>query len=471
MSVSTGRTLRVSGADAAHLTLDRADGPDTIGLLGVLDAGPLLTSTGEVDIDHLRNMLASRVESVPVLNRRLAPPGDQATPTWEPCAPNLADHVRSGPAVVDDADLARSGARSLEEPLPRDRPLWDLTIMPGPGPGRATLVLRLHHAIADGVSAAGIVGTLFDPTETPAAGASGGPSATPSATPSDTPSATRSATPPVAPSARGAAQRSRNPAVDHGPSPPRWARRAAAVAGLVARPLPHTSLLGPRGRERTVRLIDADLADVRAVAHGAGATVNDVVLDAVTVGTAALLRSRGEVVMRELPVSVPVALPRASADSPTPEEDAANRVGVMVVRLPLREGDTRRRLTAIAAVTHREAARSRASGTLPLMRGHVGAHAMDVLSRHQRLVGMFVTNVRGPGVRMSLAGAEMIAAWPLTVIAGNVRIAVAAMTYGDRLSVTVVADAASTPDIDVFAAALRAQLSTSWRSGLRPPRP
>lgn len=430
MGTSTGHALRVNGADAAHLTLDRTDDPDTIGLVGILDGGSLLTPAGDVDVEHLREVLAPRVAAVPALNRRLTPADEQGTPTWEPCPPDLADHVRSGPAIADDRALARLGARGLEEPLPRDRPLWDLTVVPGPAPGRAAVVFRLHHAIADGVSAARIAAALFDPPATVPA--------------------------PVGPL-------SRTPALDREPAPPRWARRAAALAGLVARPLPQTSLLGPRSPERAVRLIDAELEDIRAAAHQVGATVNDVVLDAVAVGTASLLRSRGEGELRELPVSVPVALP------PAPDDGAANRVGVMVVRLPLREGDPRRRLAAIAAVTRREAARSRASGTLPLMRGHLGAQAMKVLSRHQRLVGMFVTNVRGPRTRLSLAGAEMVAAWPLTVVAGNVRIAVAAMTYGDRLSVTVVADAASTPDIDVFASALRAHLLTSRRSQIRPP--
>jgi hypothetical protein len=198
------------------------------------------------------------------------------------------------------------------------------------------------------------------------------------------------------------------------------------------------------------------------VGHAQGATVNDVLLDAVAGAVAEVVRARGERVPHRVRASVPVALP------PSPRDDSANRVGVMIVPLPRAGFGPDERLAAITAVTRREAPRARSAGTLPLMRGRLGARVMALLSRHQRLVTLFVTDVRGPRERLRLGGAEMTAAWPLTSLAGNVRLAVAAMTYGDRLSVTVVADAASSPDIDVFVSALRMSLTLPRTPARRP---
>ena len=66
----------------------------------------------------------------------------------------------------------------------------------------------------------------------------------------------------------------------------------------------------------------------------------------------------------------------------------------------------------------------------------------------------------GPREQLSLGGATLRHAWPLSVIAGNVRLAVAAFSYAGELHVTVIADADSCPDVDVFADAVRSVLTS-----------
>ena len=101
----------------------------------------------------------------------------------------------------------------------------------------------------------------------------------------------------------------------------------------------------------------------------------------------------------------------------------------------------------------------RSTGALRTVLGAVGGTRLfDVVSRHQRTVGLFVTNVPGPRGRLSLAGAPLVHVWPLSLIAGNIRVAVAALSYAGELSLTTTWDARSCPDAEVFTRALEAAL-------------
>ena len=47
--------------------------------------------------------------------------------------------------------------------LARTRPLWELWFLTGLNDGRVGVLFKLHHAVADGNAAVGIMGLLFDP--------------------------------------------------------------------------------------------------------------------------------------------------------------------------------------------------------------------------------------------------------------------------------------------------------------------
>ena len=102
------------------------------------------------------------------------------------------------------------------------------------------------------------------------------------------------------------------------------------------------------------------------------------------------------------------------------------------------------RLRLIAEQTRAEKVQAREQGTLEFMRGPIGARIMDRVARRQHLVGGFVTNVPGPTAhfasralrRRDLAG---------SVLAANVRLGVAAVSYAGRLCCGVHFDAANVP--------------------------
>jgi len=147
------------------------------------------------------------------------------------------------------------------------------------------------------------------------------------------------------------------------------------------------SLNVPVTGPRRLLLIRADLRRAKVVAHAHGGTVNDVVLAAVAGGARSLLRSRGELI----PGLVLKASVAASVRDPADRRAAGNRVGVMIVPLPVAEADPDRRLTGIAAATARRK-------TLPPYQpaSRLAQRWMaDVMTR-QRLVNLLVSNLPGP---------------------------------------------------------------------------
>lgn len=211
-----------------------------------------------------------------------------------------------------------------------------------------------------------------------------------------------------------------------------------------------TALLGERSTIRGVVFLRVDIKALAAVVRQRGATVNDALLAASASGFRAVFRAVGEPIPARLPVSVPVALRRSGT--------AGNQVGVMLVRLPLDEAGPDERLRLIAAQTREEKSRAREQGTLEFMRGRLGARFLDHFARRQHLVAGFVTNVPGTERSFCLAGAPVIALWPVAVLAGNVRLGVAAFSYAGNLCCGIHFDAATVPGA-AFARAMSGEMA------------
>lgn len=399
------RGERLSAADASNVVMDASDQVNAFLFAGTLGVGGWVSEKGALDLTALRTELDARLragspdlvrfsQSVRVVGR---------TPQWEACEPDLAWHVRCvGP--VDGLDgLAGLCGRLMVTPLAADRPLWELLVVPGASDGGPGVVLRVHHAVADGVAGVRMVQRLFSGTDPDADRES---------------SAEREAAPPSPERRRGWRA---------------WRTTLSRVTAVVRGTLPPTALLGHIGPRRGVVFADVDLASLARTAGAAGATVNDALLAAVGLATEAALRADGQPVPAVLPASVPVALPDRGT--------SGNAVGVMLVPLATGEPDVGVRLARIADTTRAAKAEARAQGTFELTRTRWGSRLFALLARRQRFIALFVTNVRGPDQHLSVAGAPLERAWPVAAIQGNVRLGVAAMSYAGRLGVAAHVDA------------------------------
>jgi WS/DGAT/MGAT family acyltransferase len=118
------------------------------------------------DYAQFKSVLAKRVRTIPRCTQVLrSQPFDVGPPKWvnDPDF-DLARHVRriAVPRPGDDAELFRVIARVLERRIDRDRPLWECWVIEGLKGDRWAILMKVHHCMADGISATRILTRLCD---------------------------------------------------------------------------------------------------------------------------------------------------------------------------------------------------------------------------------------------------------------------------------------------------------------------
>jgi diacylglycerol O-acyltransferase / wax synthase len=289
---------------------------------------------------------------------------------------------------------------------------------------RTALVWRIHHALADGVTAMRMARQVLLEA-TPGGGAA---------------------------PRRGSAER------PPGPPPQTLAsglRRAAHLPqtlrqelGRRAVPSPLDRPVGPR---REVAFVDAPLEELRRIGHAAPerATVNDVALSAVSAGLRAWLDQLGAPA-EGLRAKVPVSLHQPG------EPDTANRDSFMVVDLPLEQDDPLARLVAVARETRMRKRRHDAETLHTFF--HDLSHLSRSLERHAehwamspRVFTLNVSNVPGPPDPQSVLGAPLLELHSLAEIAHRHALRVAIVSASGRISFGLCADPDAIDGIDLVA--------------------
>lgn len=108
--------------------------------------------------DLLKGLLAERIRSIPRCTQVLR------TEWIDYRDFDIARHVRrvALPRPGDDAELFRAIAHALERPLEPGRPLWECWVIEGLKDNQWAILLKIHHAVADGTSAAHLLSRLCD---------------------------------------------------------------------------------------------------------------------------------------------------------------------------------------------------------------------------------------------------------------------------------------------------------------------
>lgn len=422
---------------------------------------------GPLRIAELRAQIADRLDFFPRLRRRLAKtPLRVANPAWvdDPDF-EVGRHVVpwDDGAPVDPDRLRAIVASLMTQRLARDRPLWRVDVVEPLEQGGAALVIRLHHCLADGMTAGRILSQVVLDPEGAAATKAGG------------------AEPGGVESLPGAAEmlalglRDRGLGTAAGAirgarlvgSPAAW-RSAAATArrlpGTVRRELlsrgGESPLDAPAGPTRVVAFAALPLDDVRRVskAFGDGVTVNDVVLAAVAGGLRSWLEHGGATV-GELRAKVPVSLHQAGEEAAS----SANRDSFMVVDLGLEHSDPVERLLAISAETQDRKRRHDAEEIDSLLRdlAHVSRSLERLAERwmmRPRVFAVNVSNVPGPRRELSVGGAPVREVHSLAEVANRHALRVSVFSAGGALSFGLCADAAVMQGIDVVSAGVEREL-------------
>jgi diacylglycerol O-acyltransferase len=402
--------------------------------------GKVMVIAGEHDAPELCAHLAARIDRVPRMTQRLAPgPGPPAW-TGDPGF-RLERHV-VGRRAHDDAGLLALVGEAMATPLDRDRPLWAIDVVSGLAGRRTALVWRIHHAMADGVTAMRMAGELILDPAPEQAGHPSGRAAVPAG--------------PAGP-ARGGPRQRGAAAI----------RRVAQLPGTLARELgprgSRSPLDRPAGPRREVAFVSAPLDELRRIAHAAPerATVNDVVLAAVAAGLRRWLERLGAP-MGRLRVKVPVSLHGPD------EHDAANRDSFIVVDIPLADSDPLGRLADVARET-RAAKRHHDAQTVDELFRDL-THLSRSLERFAQDWAMSprgftlnVSNVPGPRGPQLALGSPLLELHTLAEIAHRHALRVAVVSAAGRISFGLCADPDAVDGVGLIAEGIERELAALCR--------
>ena len=219
------------------------------------------------------------------------------------------------------------------------------------------------------------------------------------------------------------------------------------------------SLNRPTGTHRRVRTVRSDLTPVIRLAHQNGATVNDVILSAITGALHLLLAERGEH-MPAFVVSIPV-----SSRPQVGHGELGNQSGVVPVLLPA-TGTFPARLASTArspgpprVINAGHPPRCWSLVPCPRHDGDLSAlHRPPAVDPHVR------QQSQGDRHRRTLLGYPITGIIPLAVATGNVTVAFTALSYAGSLVITISADPDTCPDLDRLQQELQRQLNLGLES-------
>ena len=455
----------LSPADRSSLAAEQGPVNMAVGGMLVFEASPTLTRQAIVE------RLGQRIHLVPRLRQRIeAPAMGLANPVWVDDRDfDLDWHVRHAllPAPGGHAEVGAFVGREAARRLDRSRPLWELTVVDGMADGLVGVLMRIHHALVDGVGAIALGALLLDPTpeplEIPPPDASWEPQ----------PFAlrqhfTRLATRPI-----GRAQRLMIDGVTRAldPDPRRAAAELRSATELVTelarnRPqAPMTPFNVKLTPNRRYALAQADLAAIKAAARDAGGTVNDALLATVAGMLRRYLAAAGPDQKPSKRGQRPVALVPVSVRRSGEEGDLGNRISTVLVDLPVDEPDPLARIRAVNA----QMAELKASSAVragALMVGAAGAAPPMISAMLARALGgvrafnLVVSNIPGPQQPFYFDGARLLAVYPVVPLNPvNQRFNVGILSYDGGVSFGMLADAALDPPVAVAAEALEESLA------------
>lgn len=397
-----------------------------------------------LNIEAFRQVIASRMDKLVPLGYQLVDvPLKFHHPMWrENCEVDFDYHIRPWQLAVP------GGRRQLDEAigqiastqLDRARPLWEMYFVEGLANHRIAVVLKIHHALADGVASANLMAHGMDLMPTPPAG---------------------SYAPDPAPTKRELMSSALADHVRHVGRIPATIRYTAQGVRRVRRSshklsprltMPFTPpptfmnhRLTPERRFATATLA---FADVKETGKKLGATINDMVL-AMSSGALRTLLLRYDGKAEPLLASVPVAYDFS------PERISGNHFTGMMVALPADSDDPLERVRACHdnAVSAKESHQLLGPELISRWAAYWPPKATEAMFRwlsgrdgQNKVLNLNISNVPGPRVRGRVGGAlvtEIYSVGPLTTGSG---LNITVWSYVDQLNISVLTDGATVED-------------------------
>lgn len=403
----------MSGVDASFLSLETATQP-----LQVFSVLELDTSTmpGGYSFENLRDALGERIRALPEFREKLSSaPLDLDHPIWVADSDfDIDRHVRR--MVVRPpggrTELAEICGKLAGLPVDRSRPLWEMWVIEGLGGSadgqRVAVLLKVHHAAADGMTFVNFLSQLCSPEPHPTRSELTGAAIDTGALRETVDGLIGFVRRPlllvttVVPAAVAAV-------VD--------AVRRTAAGRAMAAPFtaPRTLLNTGFTAQRNIAFARLDLRDVKAVKDHFGVKVNDVVMALVSGVMRQFMQNRSELPGKSLVAMQPVSVHGLS------DSTARNQVSGMLVHLQTHIADPVERLKAVAEAN--SIAKEQVSALRPTLLQDfgetVGAVLLGIakrvyarLTKFRPMYNVVLSNVPGPDSGRYFLGAEITAAYP-----------------------------------------------------------
>jgi len=464
---------QLTALDAQFLALENPRQAGHIGAVAVLDPGA--RPNGRLELEDIHNLIEERLPLLPPFRWRLKDvPFGLDYPYWidDPDF-DLEYHVRElalAPPPTDEK-LADQVARIFSRPLDRARPLWEVYVIQGLADEHVAVMTKIHHAVIDGMSGAEIMGVLLDlgphgrelPDAPPTRDS-------PNREPGDVEMLVRGALgapryitrvaralPSTIPNIEDVAVLAQIPgAKTLGRTTSGAARRLSRSEQLV---LERSNLTPPRtqfnGRvspHRRFAFGQLPLADVKAVKNEHGCSVNDVVVAICAGSVRRWLIEHDDLPSDPLVAQVPVSV-RTESQAGT----FGNRIGMLSVPFFTNEGNPVKRLilTHDAMLMAKERHKALPAELLqdatqfipPAVFSRASRITFSLAASRKPIWNLVVSNVPGPQFPLYMAGARLVAHYPVSVITDGMGLNMTVMSYDGHLDFGIVADREQMRDV------------------------
>jgi WS/DGAT/MGAT family acyltransferase len=408
--------------------------------------------------------------AVPRLRQRVMEPAlGLGTPRWvDDPAFQLDYHLRRQrlPEPGTERQLLDMAQTLAMTPFDRQRPPWEATLVEGLEGGRAAYILKLHHATSDGIGIMQLVADTLNPTRE---GRALPPIKAHSSRriPSRAELAARTlqsrltALPEIAATARSTLSSLRGLL-----SSPDAAREALAYAASARRMIaPALAKGSPILRKRSLAwrfdVIEVALADFKAAAKRAEASLNDVYLAALIGGFRRYHEEMG-VKITEMPIGFPISL-RTEGDTA-----GGNKFVGAQYSAPVAERDPAKRIAHIrdfVRAVRAEPALDVVARLAPVMVRLPTAALTTIAANMTAAQDAQISNIPGIPRPIYMAGAEVTHWWPFAPVVGCAMM-IAMVSHSGRCCIGINSDRAAVIEPELMTACLREGLDEILAFGL-----
>jgi diacylglycerol O-acyltransferase len=435
---------RISSVDTAWLRMDRPT--NLMMIVGVM------MFDGPLDFDRLKRTIESRL--LPYRRFRQRAVQELTGAWWEDDENFDLDchlHRTALPGKGGKEELQKLAAELMATPLDHNRPLWSFHLIEHYD-GGAALVARIHHSIADGIALIGVMQSLTD--ESPAGPEAPAPAARET---EDEENPWRQIFEPVTQTMVSTINLSTrvwlkyfdlvmNPSqvVDYGKQGVGIANELVTLLMMPADS--PTRFKGKPGGSKCVAWSEPmPLTEIKAVGRALGCSVNDVLLASVAGALRAYLLEKGDPIEGvEVRALVPVNM-RSNED----EGKLGNRFGMVTLLLPVGESnplarvfEVRQRMRELKG-SYQPVVSLGILGAVGLAPKLVQDQVLDMLAAKATAV---MTNVPGPTMQRSVAGARLAQQMFWVPQSGDIGMGVSILSYNGQVQFGLAMDKRFAPD-------------------------